>query len=95
MFFLPVLPAADSLFADNAFTGRWNTPFEPVVFAQLGESEGAGLTEAMKAGATADCPSAAEKREFYRGKGTRTTFLVSTCTNGNRISGVFTRRPSG
>ncbi|MBI4889448.1 MAG: hypothetical protein HY821_02410 [Acidobacteria bacterium] len=91
----PALSAADSVFADNAFTGRWDTQFEPVTFTQLKESEGAALMNSMKAGATAACPTEAEKREFYKGVGSRTSILIYACTNGNRIAGVLTNVSEG
>ena len=41
------LSAADSVFVDQAFNGRWQSPFEVFVFQQISDAEGLRLINSI------------------------------------------------
>ncbi len=91
--------AANSVFVDGAFNGRWGASFPPFIpqiigpinFHQIEEAEGISGMERLRAGSVdMMCASASEKREFYGGDydyQRRGEFFG--CTNGQTLVGVY------
>lgn len=84
------LSAADSVFVDQAFNGRWQSPFEVFVFQQIAEADGLRLINSIgdPQFAEKNCPGPSEKREFY--SASTPDVLLYGCTNGNALVGRFT-----
>ena len=92
--------AADSVFVQGAFNGRWGASFPPFIpqvigpinFSQMGEAEGIAGMDGLRGSGTAArlCPPSGEKREFYGGDYDYNKLgEFYACTNGTRLFGVY------
>ena len=93
--------AADSVFVQGAFNGRWGASFPPFIpqvigpinFSQINETEGIAKMDGLRSprGTAAEiCPPSDEKREFYGGEyDYNKRGEVYACTNGTTLVGVY------